>query len=137
MVNRTLAQYDIGVKNMASFIAASAITTAGAFVEMSATDYTVRLSVASGTTKPLGISTASAVAASTTNEVRTGGYVWQVANATMPAGSPVYPGASQRVIKTGRLVSGLTTGIFPAGFGTVVVGGVSSAFILVKLHGLV
>ena len=68
MVNRSLVQYDIGVKNMAGFIAASAITVAGGFVQMSATNYTFKTCTASGVTKPLGITTASATAASTTPE---------------------------------------------------------------------
>ena len=140
MVNRTLVQYDIGVKNMAGFIAASAITGAGGFVEMSATNYTIRQSVASGTTRPLGIATSSAVADSTTNEVRTGGYVWQIANCSMSIGSPVFPSSVVgRVQKTGKLISGVTTSIFQGGFGTVVytASTTASGYVLTKLQTLV
>lgn len=133
-VNRNLVQYDIGVKNMAGFTAASAITVAGGFVEMSATNYTVKNSVASGTTRPLGISTSSAVAASTENEVRTGGYVWQMGQ-SMVTGNPVYPSDTHgRVQKTTS-----SAGTFPGGFGTVVytTNTTSSGYVLTKLQGLV
>lgn len=139
MVNRTLVQYDIGVKNMAGFIAASAITVAGGFVEMSATNYTIKNSVASGTTKPLGIATSSAVAASVDNEVRTGGYVWQIAAVSMAPGSPVFPSDTHgQVIKTGA-VDGSGNTKFLGGFGTVVYTADSTAvgYILTKLQGLV
>ena len=140
MVNRTLVQYDIGVKNMAGFIAASAITGAGGFVEMSATNYTIRQSVASGTTRPLGIATSSASADSTTNEVRTGGYVWQIGAVSMAAGDPVYPSdTANRVIKTGA-IDGSGNARFLGGFGTVVYSTdttVASGYILTKLQGLV
>jgi len=134
MANRNLVQYDIGVKNMAGFIAATAITVPGGFVEMSATNYTIKLSTASGTTRPLGISTASAVAGSVDNEVRTGGYVWQYSNCSMPAGSPVFPSAvTGRVQKTGREAT------FAGGFGTVVyaTSATASGYVLTKLQGLV
>jgi len=138
MVNRTLVQYDIGVKNMAGFIAASAITVAGGFVEMSGTNYTIKTSVASGTTRPLGISTASATAASTTNEVRTGGYVWQVANEAMSPGDPVYPSTIAGRVQSTGAVDGSGNARFLGGFGTCVYTYASaSGFILTKLQGLV
>ena len=132
-VNRNLVQYDIGVNNMASFVAASAITVPGGFVEMSGTNYTFKQCVASGTTRPLGITTASAAAASVDNEVRTGGYVWQVGAVSMAPGSPVFPSDTLgKVTKTGG-------SSFPGGFGTVVYATDSNAagYILTKLQGLV
>lgn len=137
-VKRNLVQYDIGVKNMAGFIAASAITKAGAFVEMSSTAYTIKNSVASGTTRPLGITTASATAGSDTNEVRTGGYVWQM-GISMAPGNPVYPSdVHGRVQKTGK-VDGSGVPYYPGGFGTVIVASnaTGSGYILTKLQGLV
>jgi len=125
---------------MASFVAASAITVPGGFVEMSGTNYTFKSCVASGTTRPLGITTASAVADSVSNEVRTGGYVWQVGGVSMAAGDPVFPSDSQGlVIKTGKPVSGVGTPVFPGGFGTVVYATDSNAagYILTKLQSLV
>lgn len=142
MVNRNLVQYDIGVNNMAGFIAAVAITVPGGFVEMSATNYTIKLSTASGTTRPMGITTASAAAGSVDNEVRTGGYVWQYSNCSMPTGSPVFPSTvTGRVQKTGKRGGGVGSGTvyFPGGFGTVVysTNAKASGFVLTKLQGLV
>jgi hypothetical protein len=137
-VNRNQVAYDIGVLNFAGFTLASAVTIPGGFVEMSTTAYTVKNSVGSGTTKPIGVTTASGAAADVAQEVRTGGYVWQISNVTMAAGDPVYPSSVKgKVIKTGKKISGVATAIFPAGFGTVIVGNTASGFILTKLHGLV
>ena len=74
-----------------------------------------------------------AAAASVDNEVRTGGYVWQVGAVSMAPGSPVFPSDTLgQVIKTGG-------SSFPGGFGTVVYATDSNAagYILTKLQGLV
>jgi hypothetical protein len=138
-VNRNLVQYDIGVKNMAGFVAASAVTVAAGFVEMSATNYTFKNSVASGTTRPMGITTASATKGSDVNEIRTGGYVWQI-GVSMVVGSPVYPSdVHGRVQKTGK-VDGSGVPYYPGGFGTVVyttAAATASGYVLTKLQGLV
>ena len=143
-VNRNLVQYDIGVKNMAGFLAGAAITSPSGFVEMSATNYTIKHSIASGTTRPMGICTVSGAIGSY-NEVRTGGYVWQYAVVSMAAGDPVYPSSTQgKVQKTGKTLSGATlagarAALFPRGFGTVVYATrtTGSGYILTKLQGLV
>jgi len=138
MVNRNLVQFDIGVKNMAGWIAASAVTIPGGFVQMSASDYTFEQSTLSTTKKALGILTASATAASTTNEIRTGGYVWQLCQITMAAGDPVHPSATRGKVGKSGAANGVTAGyLWPAGFGTCVVGASGSAYCLTKLHSLV
>lgn len=138
-VNRNLVQYDIGVKNLASFIAGSAVTAAGGFVEMNGTNYTFKNSVASDSTRPMGITTASATVGSEDNEIRTGGYVWQIGSVSMAAGDPVYPSDTHgKVQKTGKLdASGVA--YYPGGFGTVVYATNANAagYILTKLQGLV
>ena len=144
VVARNLVQYDIGVQNVASFIAASAITVAGAFVQMSSTQYVIKHVLNSGTVRPLGVTTGSAIAGSTGNEVRTGGYIWQLTYGTMTVGAPVYPSSTiGRVRNTGKTLSGATlagarAALFQGGFGTTITAATGSAqFVLTKLQGLV
>src|SRR5574343_451832 len=136
-VNRNLVQFDIGVNNLAGFIAASAVTVPGGFVEMTSTNYTFKNSVASDSTRPMGITTASAAENSDCNEIRTGGYVWQIGAVSMAAGDPVYPSDTHgKVQKTGKLdASGVA--YYPGGFGTVVYATDANAggYILSKLQG--
>lgn len=126
-----VVKYD-GLQNVAGFSSPTRAKLVPGFVVMSATNWTIKQATASSTTaRPLGIVTNSCASGTTEIEVVRRGYVYMLAQTTMTAGYAVFPDTvAGRVRKDGAANK------FEGGFGTVVVGAVSSGYCLVQLQGL-
>lgn len=109
------------------------------FVYTSGTAYTVLQCGASGTKRPIGISTGTYSAGKQVTVIDKG-IVNLIADVAMSAGQPVFPAATAgRVTYKGKTLSGVTIGgegasVFQGGFGTVVKGASASGVVQVKLQ---